>query len=300
MADMIEFINLSYPSQGSSSSLRRRAYSHAARVNHARVKLARKSISQASNVEPLIPPAKKIEVDATTEAKEICLADAKAKVAAVVFPDPINPLTSNRRDPFGCFVKPLSQLEHYLFDHYATVVTTQYDSECVVLKDTSFHHHQLRIRWIQMAISYVGLLNCALQFSCSHLGEIYRSVEYTALATQYKILCICAIKEAIGGQDCSKRDPVIATVISLALDELRAGNITASRQHVRALAKMIQFSGGLQTLGMDGLLKHIFEKLAYDMKLLVDDKTHSSTLMDFISRGGINMPSSSGTAVASY
>lgn len=117
MADMIEFINLSYPSQGSSSSLRRRAYSHAARVNHARVKLARKSISQASNVEPLIPPAKKIEADATTEAKEMCLADAKAKVAAVVFPDPINPLTSNRRDPFGCFVKPLSQLEHYLFDH---------------------------------------------------------------------------------------------------------------------------------------------------------------------------------------
>lgn len=79
-----------------------------------------------------------------------------------------------------------------------------------------------------MAISYVGLLNCALQFSCSHLGEIYRSVEYTALATQYKILCICAIKEAIGGQDCSKRDPVIATVISLALDEVRIRSLNTN------------------------------------------------------------------------
>jgi hypothetical protein len=82
--------------------------------------------------------------------------------------------------------------------------------------------------------------------------------------------------------------------------KLRAKNITASRQHVRALAKMVQFSGGLQTLGMDGLLKHIFEKLAYDMRLLIDDETSSSTLMDFVNRGGINMSSASGAAAASH
>lgn len=103
MANRIEFINLSYPSQGSSATLRRRAYSHAARVNHARVKLARKSTSK----EPCAPPIEEIEADRRTEAKE----------APVLLPDPIGPLTSSRRDPFGCFVRPLSQLEHYLFDH---------------------------------------------------------------------------------------------------------------------------------------------------------------------------------------
>lgn len=70
-------------------------------------------------------------------------------------------------------------------------------------------------------MSYVGLLSYALQFSCSHLGEIYYCLEYAALATQYKILCISAIKEAIGARDCSVRDPVVATIISLALDEVR-------------------------------------------------------------------------------
>lgn len=69
---------------------------------------------------------------------------------------------------------------------------------------------------------------------------------------------------------------------------------------MRALAKMVQFSGGLQTLGMDGLLKHIFEKLAYDMGLLIDDEVNSSTLMDFVNRGGINMSSVSESAMASY
>lgn len=101
-----------------------------------------------------------------------------------------------------------------------TVVTTQYDSECVILRDTSFHHHQLRMNWIQMAVSYVGLLSYALQFSCGHLGEVYHCIDYATLATQYKILCISAIKEAIGAQDCSARNPVVATIISLALDEV--------------------------------------------------------------------------------
>jgi hypothetical protein len=72
-----------------------------------------------------------------------------------------------------------------------------------------------------MAVSYVGLLSYVLQFSCSHLGEGYQCIEYAALATQYKILCISAIKEAIGAQDCSARDPVVATIISLTLDEVR-------------------------------------------------------------------------------
>ncbi|KAL7891976.1 hypothetical protein HDV63DRAFT_391174 [Trichoderma sp. SZMC 28014] len=286
MANNIEFINLSYPSQGSSSTLRRRAYSHAARVNHARVKLARNSTSK----EPDAPPTEKIGAGRTTETKE----------APVLLPDPIDPLTSSRRDPFGCFARPLSQFEHYLFDHYVTVVTTQYVSQCVILKDTTFRHDQLRISWIQMAVSYIGLLSYALQFSCSHLGEVSHCAEYAALATQYKILCINAIKVAVGTQDCSMRDPVVATIISLALDELRTGNLTASRQHVRALAKMVQFSGGLQTLGLDGLLKHIFEKLAYDMRLLIDDEASSSTLMDFVNRGGINMSSVSESTVASY
>lgn len=65
---------------------------------------------------------------------------------------------------------------------------------------------------------------------------------------------------------------------------------------MRALANMIQLSGGLNTLGMDALPKDSFEKLAYDTRLLVDDDTSSSTLMDFVSGGGINMR----TAVASH
>lgn len=48
-----------------------------------------------------------IEAGGTTEAKEV----------PVLLPDPMDPLTSSRRDPFGSFVRPLSQLEQYLFDH---------------------------------------------------------------------------------------------------------------------------------------------------------------------------------------
>jgi hypothetical protein len=52
---------------------------------------------------------------------------------------------------------------------------------------------------------------------------------------------------------------------------------------------MIQYFGGAQALGMNGLLKHIFEKLAYDMKLLLDEETSPSGLLDFVTQGGINL-----------
>lgn len=42
---------------------------------------------------------------------------------------------------------------------------------------------------------------------------------------------------------------------------------------------------------MDGLLKHLFEKLAYDMGLLLDEDASPVGLIDYVAQGGINMPS---------
>lgn len=117
MASKLEFINLSHPSQGSSSKLQRRAYSHAARVSHARVKHARKAANQANNVEPSIPPTKQSQADEATERRDNCLVDVGPERYSARIPDPVDQLTSSRRDPFGCFARPLSPLEHYLFDH---------------------------------------------------------------------------------------------------------------------------------------------------------------------------------------
>ncbi|KAL6872766.1 hypothetical protein J3F83DRAFT_772016 [Trichoderma novae-zelandiae] len=288
MASKIEFINLSHPSQASSSRLQRRAYSHAARVNHARAKLARKETSQADNGEPTVPHPKGSEVGDSAVPNKF----------HIWVPDPVDQLTSSRRDPFGCFVRPLSPLEHYLFDHYTTIVTTQYGSECVILRDATFHHQQLRIAWIQLAVSNVGLLSSTFLSTCRHLYGAYQREEYAALATQYRILCIRAIREAIHRAEYSARDSIVATIISLALDEIQAGNIAASRQHVRGLAEMVYHSGGPQSLGMNGLLKHLFEKLAFDMRLLLEEDMCSLGLMAFVAQGGINLPSTQGNSIA--
>lgn len=117
MESKLEFINLSHPSQGSSSKLQRRAYSHAARVSHARAKHARKAANQADNVEPSIPPMKKSQAGEATERRDNCLVEIVPESHPAVFPDPVDQLTSSRRDPFGCFARPVSPLEHYLFDH---------------------------------------------------------------------------------------------------------------------------------------------------------------------------------------
>ncbi|KAH0490936.1 hypothetical protein TgHK011_002382 [Trichoderma gracile] len=298
MASKIEFINVSHPSQISSSRLQRRAYSHAARVNHARVKLARKDVSQIDQVAPVTLRLQKDEVSEPTDARNWCLADAVAGTYRTGVPDPVQCITSSRRDPFGSFARPLSPLEQYLFDHYITIVTTQHGSKCVMLRDASFHHHQLRMAWIQLAMSDAGLLCSTFLSTCRHLYHIYRREEYVALATQYRILCIRAIRGAMNGGDCSARDSVIATIISLALDEVQAGNVAASKQHVRGLAEIVYRSGGPETLGMNGLLKHLFEKLAFDMKLLSGEDTNSLGLVTFVAQGGMNMPSTCTSNIA--
>ncbi|KAL7911590.1 hypothetical protein GGI35DRAFT_443160 [Trichoderma velutinum] len=290
MENKLEFINLSHPSQGSSSKLQRRAYSHAARVSHARVKHARKATNQSNHVEPSIPP-KKSQAGEATEQRDNGLVEIGPEVCPAVIPDPVDQLTSSRRDPFGCFARPLSPLEHYLFDHYITIVTAQYGSKCVILKDPSIHHHELRISWIQLAISNVDLLSTTFLSTCRHLYQAYQKEEYITLTMQYRILCIRALREAIDAGDCSARDSIIATIISLTLDEIEIGNIAASRQHVRGLAQIVHSSGGPQTLGMNGLLKHLFEKLAYDMGLLLDEEASPIGLIDYVAQGGINMPS---------
>lgn len=113
MESKFEFIILSHPSQGSSSNLQRRAYSHAARVTHARVKSARK----ASDVELNVPHMKKAVTSETTGPKSKLLAEIRGEDHPMALSDPVDQLTSSRRDPFRCFARPLSELEHYLFDH---------------------------------------------------------------------------------------------------------------------------------------------------------------------------------------
>ncbi|EHK17890.1 uncharacterized protein TRIVIDRAFT_67117 [Trichoderma virens Gv29-8] len=175
------------------------------------VRHARKAAGQANIVEPSIPHTEKGQADEATERRDDSLVEIRPEACSIVIPDPVNQLTSSRRDLFGCFARPLSPLEEYLFDHWT--------------------------------------------------------------------------------RNCSARDSIIATIISLILDEIQAGNIDASRQHVRGLAEIVHSSGGPQTLGMNGLLKHLFEKLAYDMGLLLDEEASSVGLIDFVARGGINMPS---------
>lgn len=101
----------------------------------------------------------------------------------------------------------------------------------MILKDPSIHHHQLRISWIQLAISNVGMLSTTFLSTCRHLYQVYQKEEYMTLTMQYRILCIRAIREAIDAGDCSARDSIVATIISLTLDEVSVPHVTCNLPH---------------------------------------------------------------------
>lgn len=92
------------------------------------MKLARETISQINDKEHA-PSTEEIKAGRTTEAKQVL----------VLLPDPIDPLTSSRRDPFGCFVRPLSQLEYYLFDHCRLIHGVIHNLVSDVFADSSLY-----------------------------------------------------------------------------------------------------------------------------------------------------------------
>jgi hypothetical protein len=45
------------------------------------------------------------------------------------------------------------------------------------------------------------------------------------------------------------------------------GDFAASRRHVKGVVKIVELNGGPQALGLNGLLKHVLDKLVHDRRL---------------------------------
>ena len=47
-----------------------------------------------------------------------------------------------------------------------------------------------------------------------------------------------------------------------------SGDFVASRYHVRGIISMVELKGGMQSLGLNGLLRHLLTKLLMDERFV--------------------------------
>lgn len=116
----IQFINLSHPEDGTSTSgeQRRRANSHAARTAHARARRRCMIEYQASKTSQGPENAQ-----AGLETPRSARKSSERPVSNIIeteeplLPSPISLLASDRRDPFQSFARPFQPIEYFLLDH---------------------------------------------------------------------------------------------------------------------------------------------------------------------------------------
>ena len=277
----IEFINMSHPSHGSSSTLQRRAYAHAARQTHLRrANAARKASSQAKGLpsDDREGSDKRAQISERRgqQSSQPGHTDAEhLEAESVQLRSPINALATNRRHHLDCFVKTMSSTENYLLDHCefwlilhgaaapawrnqqvethtihslhqklymgppanffvmldVTVIISQLDASCQVLNDQFPYRLDLRTHWVHLAVADQGFLSSIYLSTCRQLYKVYGLEIYADMATYYKVACLRNVSETLSANKVGT-DSLIATMISLALDEVRYPYSIRSLKHV--------------------------------------------------------------------
>lgn len=94
--------------------MRRQARSHSARETHARARRFRMKEYASQKTEMC---GKELTFYNEYDACMPSYSGEGVELTSKALPDPINPLSSHRRDPFTCLIKPLTSIENFLLDY---------------------------------------------------------------------------------------------------------------------------------------------------------------------------------------
>ncbi|KAJ5570232.1 uncharacterized protein N7459_009662 [Penicillium hispanicum] len=233
---------------GSPQSQRKIARSHAARSVHAKVRRLRTIQYQAQkNHEQEIRLQQPRSGSPTPR--------AAFNVGLVTL------LSAGRKDPFGSAARPVKPLENRLLDHYVTAIIPLMRCNELAM---SFSQRMNSV-WVPFALTESRLLDIMFLGACRHLAASYQEPHqhqfFTRLACQYKLKSLQALRDTISAEMPSLSDSTVAMAIMLAYDELFVRDTIMLERHVSGAVKMVQTKGGIQTLGLDGLLEHLLSNL---------------------------------------
>ncbi|KAL7903937.1 hypothetical protein GGI35DRAFT_250432 [Trichoderma velutinum] len=280
----MSFINISHPAEASLAQHRSRAQAHIARHNHAKSRRLRIAQYQGLLMDPNGPSSFGLgqeRLTGQTFPKPHAVAsgtDAEAEVRAITIANPVNPLSSDRRDPFDTFSHLLTPIEHFLFDHYVKVIIPYQNLYCAIYRDSTNFQQLINTEWVQLALADKSLLSVFLLATCRHLALFYTREGYVIRALQYKQECLQALKDKISEGAAGVSDATFATVITLAFEELMEGNLATYRHHLQGVLQMVQLRQRPQSLGLDAFFNHLLGKLL-ESKALLDISQHNQPTM---------------------
>ncbi|KAL7935661.1 hypothetical protein V8C35DRAFT_321263 [Trichoderma chlorosporum] len=262
-----EFINAAHPHDAISPTAISSIRSHAARDIHA----SRRALaSQSKGGER----RRKTHVDTN---KETQLTEAWS----------INLMIPIWNNLLYCFVRPITKLERFLLNYYATSVIPNARLMCHHGDEEHLFLESVRLHWLPFVVTDSGLLAGIFLSSCRNLAlyghQTESSYDYCQIAMMYKLECIKSVNAAIATEGPLISESTIAKTLLLCADEYMCENLNASALHFAGLNKMIELKGGLSNVGVSGFLGRAL-KLCSLEKIL---RTHYEKMNNSVSSGDV-------------
>ncbi|EHK46594.1 hypothetical protein TRIATDRAFT_317557, partial [Trichoderma atroviride IMI 206040] len=223
----LEFVNIAHPLDATSSATISNIRSHAARDIHA---TRRASALRLKGGERKI----RMKVDAG--------GDSHLSLAS-----PVNIAIPVYNGLLYCCARPITKLEQFLLDYYATSVIPNAGLWCPHGDEEALFRQGVKQYWLPFIITDSGLLAGIFLSSCRNLTlrehQAQADHDYFQIAMMYKVECIRSVNAAIAAERPIISEATIAKTLILCADEFLCKNLNATALHFEGMSKMIKLKG---------------------------------------------------------
>lgn len=115
----------------------------------------------------------------------------------------------------------------------------------------------LRSSWFPLVISDVAIFHTIMLLSASNAASINPDLYSKSEVLRLKSDAILSINAALTSDRRWASDAMIGAIAKMAGFEAMHGNLEAYRMHMAGLVRMLELRGGLNALGLGGLIRRI-------------------------------------------
>ncbi|KAG4431513.1 hypothetical protein IFR05_013010 [Cadophora sp. M221] len=164
-----------------------------------------------------------------------------------------------RVDPFDSYPVPWNTAYEPILDFYITYILI--DTPAIAEPGKVF---RLRTLWFPMVMTSATTFYAALALAGSILHARRRLALEAPVLLEIRSRAISSINATLSNSEDCKTDQTIGAVLCLSILESFLGHPELFQMHMAGLAKMVRLRGGLDGLGLDGLLRRMIVWLDFN------------------------------------
>ncbi|KAF4637994.1 hypothetical protein G7Y89_g74 [Cudoniella acicularis] len=157
-------------------------------------------------------------------------------------------------EPFSVWPLEATPRMNILVDHFLKVVGPGMNAFIAGATGTV---DPIKTVYIPFSMSDPCVFHGLLLLSARSFAKLSLDTSYHITALKHKVGCIHLVNQGLGIPGKQTSDAIIAAVLMLAVEEMLLGDPEVFKAHLKGLQSMVVIRGGLDKLGLGGILKQL-------------------------------------------